>query len=69
MITAYSADHAPPHVHVFRRGEYEIVFLLDDLVPVGEIRGDATTKAVRSARLLVAAHLQECRIEWNRCHA
>jgi hypothetical protein len=30
MITAYSADHAPPHVHVFRRGEYEIVLLLDD---------------------------------------
>ncbi len=49
MITAYSADHAPPHVHVFRRGEYEIVFLLDDLVSVREIRGDAR-KAERLGR-------------------
>lgn len=29
VVTAYSADHAPPHVHVFRRGEDEIVLLLD----------------------------------------
>jgi hypothetical protein len=69
VVTAYSADHAPPHVHVFRRGEYEVILLLDDLVSIREIRGDATSKAVRAARLLVAAHLQECRDEWNRCRA
>ena len=68
VVTAYSANHAPPHVHVFRRGQYEIVLLLDDVVTIREIRGDATGKAVRAARLLVGAHLQRCRDEWNRCH-
>jgi hypothetical protein len=63
VVTAYSADHAPPHVHVFRRAEYEVVLFLDEDVTLREIRGDATGKAVRAARRLVAAHLQECRDE------
>jgi hypothetical protein len=61
VVTAYSADHAPPHVHVFRHGQYEVVLLLDNLVTIREIRGDAISKAVRAARRLVAAHLHGCR--------
>ncbi|HYR06196.1 MAG TPA: DUF4160 domain-containing protein [Longimicrobium sp.] len=66
----YVDDHAPPHVHVQRRGGGEVKVTIPgpgELVSVLGVRNLATHEAMRAVRLVEENRKQLLR-EWRKIH-
>lgn len=70
MFMIYPDDHAPPHVHVKRRGGGEVKVSIPgpgEYVAVLRVRNLATHEAMRAVRL-VETHREHLLCEWEGIH-
>lgn len=66
-IWFWSNDHAPPHFHVKKRGEWEIkvAFLEDASQMIEVVFGKPTAKVVKEIYELAAQHRLELLKQWQ----